>query len=74
MELNNFKQQIIKDINTSGLTIDAVYFVLKDVMNEVVGLFNKQVEMESAAVAQESKNETKDLEPTAADNKDKEEE
>ena len=35
MKIDNFYQDILKVVNTSNLPIDAVYFVLKEVLNEV---------------------------------------
>ena len=66
MELNNLKEQIIQNINTSGLSIDAVYFVMKDIMNEIVNLYNQQIEIERAAAAQESEEQDSENEESAA--------
>lgn len=46
MILNNFRKEIIEKINQSGLSIDCVYFVLKDVLNDVIANYNKLIEAE----------------------------
>lgn len=46
MVLNNFRKQIIETINKSGLSVDCVYFVLKDIMNDVVTQYNQLIEIE----------------------------
>ena len=46
MVLNNFRKQIIETINKSGLSVDCVYFVLKDIMNDVVTQYNQLIELE----------------------------
>ena len=38
MILRDFRQQLEQVINQSGLPIDVIYFVLKDVFNEVVDI------------------------------------
>lgn len=35
MLFRDFEQKIIKDINESGMSIDAVYFVMKSIMQEI---------------------------------------
>ena len=46
MKLNNFKEKIILDINESQLTIDGIYFVMKDIMNEITLLYNHELQKE----------------------------
>ena len=46
MVLNNFRKEIIETINKSGLAIDCVYFVLKDIFNDVVTQYNQLIELE----------------------------
>ena len=52
MVLNNFKNQIIEVINSSNLTIDGIYYVMKDIMNDIVLQYNtilqKEVEMQAS--------------------------
>jgi hypothetical protein len=73
MILDNFKQQIIDVINQSGLEIDMVYYVLKDVMSDVVGIYNQQLEQEHAAAAETSVTPDSESDKAAAANIDKEE-
>lgn len=35
MIFRNVEQKIVKDINESGLPIDAIYFIMKSIMQEV---------------------------------------
>lgn len=51
MILNDFKDKIYKDINESNLSIDAIYYVMKDIINDIVNAYNRQLEMERAAAA-----------------------
>lgn len=57
MVLNNFRKEIIETINKSGLTIDCVYFVLKDIMNDVVTQYNQLIEEEEQKKIEEQKKE-----------------
>ena len=51
MILNDFKQKIAEDINSSNLTIDAIYYVLKDIFNEVAMLYEQQLQREQSESA-----------------------
>lgn len=55
MVLNNFRKEIIETINKSGLTIDCVYFVLKDIMNDVVTQYNQLIEEEQKKIEEQKK-------------------
>ena len=46
MVLNNFRKEIIETINRSELSIDCVYFVLKDIMSDVVVQYNQLIDEE----------------------------
>lgn len=35
MIFRDFEQKIVKDINESGMPIDAIYFIMKNIMHEV---------------------------------------
>ena len=35
MIFRNFEQKIIKNINESGMSIDAIYFIMKSIMQEI---------------------------------------
>ena len=64
MILRNFRKQIENIINQSGLPIDAIYFVVKDILNEVSEIYNNEVAKEEMQkIEQEnSKEEAKDKE------------
>lgn len=51
MMLDDFKNDIYRLINESTLPIDAVYYVMKDILNDVANAYNRQLEMERAAAA-----------------------
>lgn len=58
MILKDFRKQIEDIINQSGLSIDAVYFVLKDIFNEVTQIYEnvaKEEELQAALKEQEDK-------------------
>ena len=59
MIFRNFRKQIENIINQSGLPIDAIYFVLKDVLAEVSEIYQKEMSKEDqeAAVAAQEKEE-----------------
>lgn len=59
--LKNFRKQIEDIINQSGLSIDAVYFVLKDILNEVTQIYeNISKEEEQQAALEEQKKKEKE--------------
>jgi len=63
MILNDLRVNITKVLNQSGLSIDVIYYVMKDIMNEVTSLYNQQLQLEreqNAAAAQESKEEVQE--------------
>lgn len=66
MILRNLRKQIEDTINNSGLPIDAIYFVLKDILNEVIEIYNNEItkeEMEDITKANKDKEaETEDKE------------
>lgn len=48
MILKDFREEIVKTINNSGLSIDAVYFVMKEVLQNIIEAYNQQSQMEDA--------------------------
>ena len=64
MILRNLRKQIENIINQSGLPIDAIYFILKDILNEVTEIYNNEIAKEEIQKAEQenSKEETKDKE------------
>jgi hypothetical protein len=68
MIFTDLRKALVKLINESGLPIDAVYFILKDLMAEATEQYNiaLQQEQNAAAAAQESQTEVPESEPAAA--------
>ena len=67
MILRNLRKQIEDIINQSGLPIDAIYFVLKDILNEVTEIYNNEIAKEemkniSETTNEDNKENTKDKE------------
>lgn len=63
MILKDFRKQIEDIINQSGLSIDAIYFVLKDILNEVTQIYEnvaKEEELQAALKEQKEKEDTND--------------
>lgn len=62
MNLIELRQNISNIINQAELPVDAVYFVMKDIMNEITDLYSQQINnmvtnaTESSKVQQEEKN------------------
>lgn len=46
MILNDFKQNIVQLINNSNLSVEIVYYVLKDVTAEISNLYNQELQKE----------------------------
>ena len=53
MILKDLKDNLISTINSSNLSIDAVYFVLKDLMNDIDGLYQQEIQKELQEKMQE---------------------
>ena len=49
MLLNDLKIQIINYLNTSNLPIDAIYYVMKEVLSEVETTYNEVLQQETKA-------------------------
>ena len=66
MVLEDLKEQIIKTVNESRLSIDSVYYVMKDVMMEVSSLYERALRQEkekaNAEESAEANEETKEEE------------
>lgn len=73
MICTNLRKNIIDIINQSGLPIDGTYYVLKDILNEVADVMNRQLQEEQKAAAQEKLSEVKE-EDSAANNQEIEKE
>lgn len=60
MKLYGFKQQLVGLINNSHLTVEEVYYVMKDLLNEVTQNYNNQIDqykIAAAAIAKEPEQE-----------------
>ena len=54
MIFRDLEQKIVQDLNTSGMSIDAIYFIMKSIMAEIEQRyfeFCKKEDMERAEVA-----------------------
>lgn len=78
MILDSFKNKIIQDIQQSNLSIDAIYFVFRDIMNEIVDNYNRVLEQEKnaemAVQAEKQPESVSNEADSAADNIEKKEE
>ena len=76
MLLQQLRQDIAAILNQSGVPIDAAYYVLKDILNEVAEIMNQQLQQEqmAEAAAQVEKSEVKAEETEAAAQIEKKEE
>lgn len=54
MKLNQFKMDLISIIEKSELDVDCVYYVLKDILNEVTMQYGKQIQEEQQAKVMEA--------------------
>lgn len=57
MVFRDFEQKIIKNINESGMSIDAIYFIMKSIMAEIEQRyfeFCRQEDIERAEAAQKA--------------------
>ena len=55
MIFRNLEQKIVQDLNTSGMSIDAIYFIMKSIMAEIEQRyfeFCRQEDIERAEVVQ----------------------
>lgn len=53
MILNDLKNQIITYLNESNLAIDGIYYVMREVMQEVEATYNQVLQQEMQAKMQE---------------------
>ena len=63
MILRDFRKQLEKVINESELPIDAVYFVLKDILNEATQIYENTIreeEQQQATLKEQEKKENTD--------------
>lgn len=48
MILRDLRKQVEDIINQSGLPIDCIYFLFKDIMNEIENIYNQEIIRENA--------------------------
>lgn len=58
MILRDTRRNIEKILNESGLPIDAIYFIIKDIYNEVIEIYSNEITAEEQAVTQNKEEET----------------
>lgn len=79
MIFRNVEQKIVKDLNESGMPIDAIYFIMKSIMSEIEQKyfeFCRQEDIERAEIAKKEleldntnkESNSKDEEVAAANN------
>lgn len=61
MLFRDLEQRIVKDINESGMSIDAIYFIMKSLMQEIEQKYFEQCNIEDIKNL-EKKNKNKDME------------
>lgn len=57
LDINNLYQSIMSDITTASLPVGIVYFVLKDIINDVEVLYNQTVLQEIQSIKENDDNE-----------------
>lgn len=77
MIFRKFEQKVIKDINNSGMSIDAVYFIMKSIMAEIEQKYFEYCRKEDAEDIQreteqiDEESNIKNKEDISADNKER---
>ena len=67
MLLNEIRKQICDIVNQSGLPLDAIFYMLKDIVNEVGEVMNQQEEQErQRKIAEEEQRKELEEEKAAA--------
>lgn len=62
MIFRDLEKKIVEDINTSGLPIDAIYYIMKSIMQEVSEKYFIYCNSEDAAAAQAVEESSSDAE------------
>jgi hypothetical protein len=60
MIFRDFEQKIVKIVNESGMSIDAIYFIMKNIMREIEEKYFEYCRIEDAATAQKSNSEAEE--------------
>lgn len=58
MVLRDLRKNIEDIVNQSNLSIDCIYFVFKDLMNEIENIYNQEIQREF--IEQQKKNDEED--------------
>ena len=77
MIFRDVEQKIVKVLNESGMSIDAIYFIMKSIMQEIEEKYYEYCRIEDAAAAQEAlkseevneESSSEDEEPVSANDK-----
>ena len=75
MIFRNIEQKIIKDLNESGMSIDAIYFIMKSIMQEIEQRYFeycRQEDIERAEAVQKELKSEKENEKLASANENEE--
>lgn len=51
--MNKLKQQLVQDINNSGLTVEAAMFVVKDVYRDIVEAYQQYEQLKQQEQGEE---------------------
>lgn len=69
MIFRDLEQKIVQDLNESGMSIDAIYFIMKSIMAEIEQRYFEYCRMEDAEAAQKALElDQTNEEPAAANN------
>lgn len=50
LRMETFRKEIIKTVNSSNLTVGAVYFIMKDVLNELRSMYLEEIEKDKERI------------------------
>lgn len=61
MKIENLKKAVFTSVNESGCSLPEVYYVMRDIYMEIVGLYNEQLkQLEAQSQSTEMKEEEKE--------------
>lgn len=50
LRMEQFRKNVIKEVNNSQLTVGAAYFIMKDILNELRFMYMEEVEKDKAKI------------------------
>ena len=53
--LNNFKTNMVNEINNSGLPVGVVYYIMKDLLNDIQNAYENTLKKEKEEIIAEEK-------------------